>query len=326
MEKASGLTQFKYLVFQHEVSDSGTHHYQGYIEFHKVKTYAYLQRNLAVGHYEARQSTAELAKHYCEKPVPGCTCAKCTTEYTGQRVAGPWSVGEWNPTTAGKLPITFHSTLPILFLGQRTDLLEIAEIAKSQGLRAAAEHDPSTFIKYSRGLKEYVSILAPVTRVGDFEVILLVGLPGVGKTYHAIHLQDVGDTYIHPAGSSYFDDYSHQSAILFDEYKGQVPLSLFLQILDEHCIKLNQKFGGSNNTSNKVYITSNFHPYTWYSWIGRTLSYQALCRRITDVIIFEEIRLPVTLSDENRELFFGDPLSGPNHGHEWGSWTVDTLT
>ena len=70
----------KYLVYQHEVGESGTPHIQGYVEFHdKIRMGGIKKLGPAwhAMHLEPRRSTAAKAVHYCSKPMKDCKCEQC---------------------------------------------------------------------------------------------------------------------------------------------------------------------------------------------------------------------------------------------------------
>ena len=58
---------YRYLVFQHEISESGTHHLQGYVVLSRQLRLSALKKLLPTAHWEIRKGTHEQAKAYCTK-------------------------------------------------------------------------------------------------------------------------------------------------------------------------------------------------------------------------------------------------------------------
>lgn len=77
------------LVYQLERGESGTAHYQGYVEFKSRRTLAVAKRYISESaHLERRNGTRSQAIAYCTK------------EET--RVEGPWKFGDWETNNQGK--------------------------------------------------------------------------------------------------------------------------------------------------------------------------------------------------------------------------------
>lgn len=69
-----------YLVYQEEVGESGTHHFQGYIEMPKSVRCTHFMPGLRGGHFERAKGTPEQCKAYCTKAET--------------RVGGPYEFGK----------------------------------------------------------------------------------------------------------------------------------------------------------------------------------------------------------------------------------------
>lgn len=69
----------RYLEYQLEIGESGTPHYQGYVQFYQskgIKGIKNLLKNEKL-HLEPQRGTVEQAIHYIQKPVPNCECEHC---------------------------------------------------------------------------------------------------------------------------------------------------------------------------------------------------------------------------------------------------------
>lgn len=93
--------RIRYAVFQREVGENGTPHYQGYFEFHQPVTLTAVTRLVPGAHFEKRRGTMQQAADYCKKD---------DTRADGE--SGPWEHGE--------IPEEFAP-------GARTDLRELKE-------------------------------------------------------------------------------------------------------------------------------------------------------------------------------------------------------
>jgi len=231
----------KYLVYQVERGEQGTEHLQGYIAFDKpfrlsgVRKLEFKTAERASvfpfqsAHLAKAKGNAVQNKAYCTKPEG--------------RVAGPWELGE-----APKQ-------------GDRTDLKEAAEeLMRSGDIRAI---DPAVFLKYASGCLK-LAALAPPPRRDNLKVITIVGPTGIGKSYSVHDLYP--DVYCVNMGNSglWWDGYTGQPAVMFEEFKGQVQLQKMLQILDPYPLRLEIKGGLVPARFTIVFITSNYTPDKWY--------------------------------------------------------------
>lgn len=80
----------RYCVWQKEVGEAGTPHFQGYVEFTKKKTITAMKRmaGLERAHFEKRMGTASQAAEYCQKEEG--------------RLEGPWEYGQAASETQGE--------------------------------------------------------------------------------------------------------------------------------------------------------------------------------------------------------------------------------
>lgn len=69
----------RYIIWQLEKGESGTEHWQGYVEFRKALRLTQLKTWLPTAHFEVRKGSQQQARDYCKKEEG--------------RVAGPWERG-----------------------------------------------------------------------------------------------------------------------------------------------------------------------------------------------------------------------------------------
>lgn len=120
LETADGLACIRYIVFQSELGDNGTPHYQGYLELTRPQRITYLRANFHPAHYEPRRGTREQARDYAMKE--------------DTRTEGPWESGDWRAGGAG----------------QRTDLTGVVEACKTGSLKHVAQTHPEAILRYSK--------------------------------------------------------------------------------------------------------------------------------------------------------------------------------
>ena len=123
--------------------------------------------------------------------------------------------------------------------------------------------DPSVFLKYASGCLK-LAALAPPPRRDGLRIITIVGPTGIGKSY-SVH-DMFPDIYVVNMGNSglWWDGYTGQRAVMFEEFKGQVQLQKMLQILDPYPLRLEIKGGLVPARFTVVFITSNYTPDRWY--------------------------------------------------------------
>ena len=83
----------QFLIFQLELSETETEHFQGYVQTNeKMTRNSIIEKLLPRGHVEFERSSPETNIHYCSKPLKNCTCSNCSK--TSGKVGGPWKYGE----------------------------------------------------------------------------------------------------------------------------------------------------------------------------------------------------------------------------------------
>lgn len=239
--RASGMT---YCVYQEEVGEAGTHHYQGYIEFNSPKSLAAVKKipGLEGAHWEVRRGTAAQAEAYCSKD--------------DTRVGGPYRYG--TPRQQGK----------------RNDILA-AKRAIDEGAdqwELTQEHFP-VWLRHHSALATYANMVQRRRLEEPYNpiVFLFVGPAGTGKTRTANTLaRMLGSVYTvaQPKRSgTYFDGYSQETSMIFDEFDGNfMRPTEFNIIFDRQNAASLPVHGGQGpvNRSKYLFICSNYLPKFWW--------------------------------------------------------------
>lgn len=236
----------KYSIIGEEKGDEGTPHLQCYFELTKAVTLKRLKKWVPRAHIEMRKGTAQEAADYCKK--------EGQYEETGQ----------------------------ISRQGQRTDLKECAAaIIGGKRMRDVATEYPVPFIKFHKGFR---ALRAITTKRRDTqpEVIVLYGRTGTGKSHKARQLAGPEYYVWTPARGHWFDGYDGETTVIFEEFRGQLPLGTMLSILDKYDCPLQYKGGTTEFVATKIIITSPVEPSMWYKTVGDDKVDQLL-RRITTI-------------------------------------------
>lgn len=265
--------RFRYVVFQLEKGSNDTLHYQGYIEFSSAIRFNAVKTLIGGNpHIEKRRGTREQARHYCMKPVDGCTCKHCSE--SGGRVtnAATHEYGDW--ATGGS--------------GTRNDIAEIAEEFKlGKRIKYIANEYPSVYVRYHKGLEKLHALMQP-KRTAVPMVTLLYGKTGVGKTKAIMAMPDV---FKKDGSDQWFDGYGGEDILLIDDLAGKksrITLSFLLNLLDRYEVRLPVKGAFTDLAASSIFVTTNIHPRLWYDWTDREEHYQALKRRFHSVIYYPD--------------------------------------
>ncbi len=273
LELMRNFPNVRYVVFQGEEAETGTPHYQGYIEFTGVKRLVALTRYKQM-HYEPRRGSREQARQYAMKE--------------DTRVAGPWEHGEWEAGGAGA----------------RNDLVAFRNAVQSgANKRTMIEDHPLAMARYPRFYGTIRSTVRPV-REEDLVIRLNYGTTGTGKTRYAFDTYP--DLFEVPIsnGTLWFDGYDMHKNVLFDDFCGaasKITLDNVLKLFDRYPRQVPVKGEYVWWLPTNIVVTTNIHPRNWYTWEGREMQYDALKRRITVVYVYEEGVEPVL--QEKQDFF-----------------------
>lgn len=261
------MDDIKFCKWQLEKGESGTPHLQGVVLFGKPRRLAWCRGQMAC-HWEPKKGSWEQAIAYVSKEE-------------GQ-LEGPWTIGS------------------VPQPGARSDVLHLREMAESRKRLRDMEGEELQQVGRSTRLWSMLRGAFPPVRKEELEVTLLVGKPGIGKTRFAYDKFAHGEEFYRLPVSKdmWFDGYDGEPIVLIDDFTGQMPLHLLLQILDRYPVQVPVKGGFVWWCPEKIIITSNMHPSKWYDYAKREVHYRSLCRRIH--LVVENMELLCQFDKENK--------------------------
>lgn len=248
----SNLEHVRYACWQRESGESGTPHFQGYIELRKPQRFSYFSGILGGAHFEQARGSREQARAYCRKE--------------DSRLEGPFEYGQWDE--GGQ--------------GTRSDLQQVqARIIEGATEREIADEFFADYCRYGTGIRRYLQ-LRSVVKPRDFktEVTVYYGPPGTGKS----HASMAGGAKFILSSSNYpwFDGYNGTDSVLIDDFYGWIKFHHMLVLLDRYPCKVQCKGGMIEWAPPKIFITSNKHPDDWFQ--DPNLDIRALKRRIENIV------------------------------------------
>lgn len=230
-----------YLCFGREVVS--TPHLQGYVELETKTSLSSMKCFLKRAHWEKSKGTPKEASDYCKKD-------KDFEEL------GVLSVGR----------------------GYRSDLIVIKDLMdKGATSLDIAESNFGLWVQYRRSFEAYMN-LKSTPRRWETVVVVIWGDTGTGKTRYC---QDqIMDRSMWSNGDyKWFDGYKGQEVVIWDDFRGEYPIQLFLKLTDRYPMQVPVKGGFTNWCPKKIYITSNCAPETWYPDCG-SRTREAFFRRL----------------------------------------------
>jgi len=273
-----------YIFAALEQGESGTKHYQGYLELNRHKDLAWIKRCLPRAHLEKRKGTARQALEYCLKDIAPDVQATIATSTTDNLLDMILTLED-----SDSLPpyITWHTsdTSSACILAQvkkpktRKEVLAEMKTMIEDGKcdQALADHDFSVYVACYRGLDRY-RLITSKPRNHPTEVIVIQGPTGTGKSRWAM------DTYpdaYWKQRSIWWDGYANHDTVVIDEFYGWLPFDLMLRICDRYPVLVESKGGQINFVAKRIIITSNQVPGMWY----KNAYFASFARRVSKWMI-----------------------------------------
>jgi len=271
----SGRVSFA--IWVSETSESGTPHYQGYLETVDPVLLTWLRKRMPRAHFERRKGLRHEAIAYCLK-----TCIPENENGSSND----------SPPSAANITSEMLSSLSnrLNFFPNNLLLSKLAEMANSSVKKSRlsmakerldtgvtesklADEDFDTWVRHYRAFREYRLLKTPA-RNHAVEVIVLQGPTGTGKSKFAL---DAYPEAYWKQRSQWWDGYTNQETIVLDEFYGWLPYDLLLRLCDRYPLLLETKGGQAQCVAKRVVITSNALPQHWY----RNAYFPAFVRRVS---------------------------------------------
>nr|QJI53608.1 MAG: replication associated protein [Circoviridae sp.] len=167
--------------------------------------------------------------------------------------------------------------------GQRNDLLSVVDCIKKGKTKAEiAELHPIEFIKYGKGIENYIRITKSIKqRNFKTKVHYYWGPTGTGKSKTAKEeAEKIGSVYYKPRGE-WWDGYEQQDCVIMDDFYGWIPYDELLRICDRYPHRVPVKGGYEIFNSKEIFITSNKPIQELYKF--DKFSEEPLMRRIEEI-------------------------------------------
>jgi len=286
---AFDANEMVYLVYQEEISESGTYHFQGYCEF-KKRCRKNKAKELLGGrtvHVEKRRGTQEQASEYCKREF--------NEDGSDKRIplTVPFEEGVPRPDEQGK----------------RVDLIAFKDaVMAGANQRDLLDEHVAIIARYPKFYATLTMLHRPERR-SDLTVTLLIGETGLGKTRMVVERFKGDDGFFQcpvSNGTVWFDGYDGHTKVLIDDFAGaasHVQLSFVLQLLDRYPVQMPVKGSHCWWMPNEVFVTTNILPRYWYKWENRGGQYKALARRFHFVYLYH---VPMSAADCGYELADAD--------------------
>ncbi|WBG01486.1 replication-associated protein [army ant associated cyclovirus 8 P1A-reste_2] len=234
---------------------TGTKHLQGYCSLVKTMRFNAIKKHLdSKCHIEKANGTDEQNQTYCRKG------------------------GDW-----------FEKGSPIK-KGQRSDLQSVLETVAggTTSVREIAEKHPAAYIRYHRGIREWLRITHPI-KARDFATTVNYywGPTGSGKSRRALKeaKELCGESIYYKPRGLWWDSYHQQEGVIIDDFYGWIKYDELLKICDRYPYQVQIKGGFEEFTTKYIWITSNVDTCDLYKFINYNDS--AIVRRITNKIYID---------------------------------------
>ena len=151
-----------------------------------------------------------------------------------------------------------------------------------------------SMVHYGKAFKQYSMTKMQNEPRPDPITFVFWGAPGTGKTHRVItslrRLHATAYWFRPGVNGAWFDGYDPlvHNAVVFDEFKGQVPYTLMLALLDKYPCHVESKGSSIAWRPKYLFITSNFAPNEWYGRNTTQKSFHSTTDRPSEAVFVEK--------------------------------------
>ena len=257
------LAKIKLLCYQLEMGESGTPHYQGYLETVQPIRLSGLKKfpGLRTAHLESRKGSRQQALIYCSKDE--------------SRLGDPllFYEGTWEPFVGDFKESWIVEQSKAMTTQQNLSIVKDKLRDGSTSIEDVADEHFDLWVKYYRAFEKYITMKTE-PRNSAVDVHVLQGPTGTGKSKWAL------DTY--PGAywkqrSNWWCGYFKHDVVIIDEFYGWLPFDLLLRLCDRYPLLVETKGGQMQFVATTIVITTNQLPSSWY----KSCYFPAFARRVT---------------------------------------------
>lgn len=153
--------------------------------------------------------------------------------------------------------------------GNRSDLDYIEELINMGKTPNEIYKEKFAYRRYEKMIKDayYQKRYEDTPLMRDIKVVWHVGEPGSGKTYIRIKLSKTyGEDMVYTITDykSGFDFYSGEKYLVLDEFRGQMPYGVLLNVLDKYKVQFHARYTNVYGLWNEVHICTVMPPEKTY--------------------------------------------------------------
>jgi len=235
----------RYAVWQLEMGEQGTVHYQMYLNFKNPVSMVALHKLEGLERCAAkmRKGTKLEAAQYCWKDE--------------SRLEGPF----WFPNEEDVKKFVNRGR------GARTDLESLAAlVATGATNRMIAAEMPVMVIRYQRGINDLRAALTDAgARGAEIDSIVYWGPSGTGKSRRLLLECPPGPDWFWVMKGKWFNAYDGQAGLVFDEFTDAwCTYGDMKRLLDIYPLKVETKGGVVEMRAWRFRFSSNHHPRNWW--------------------------------------------------------------
>jgi hypothetical protein len=285
----------KFLIAIPEIGESGTLHFQGYLELDNPRNLAWIKKRFPKAHLEKRRGSRKQAIAYCLKELT-------------------MDEDDLDANVLNKLPQTngTPTILPVLYPhpnsseGLNKELMRLKLSSMEDGQKKLTQKEGLQLMKKRvdegasdleiahemfwiwaknyRAIAKYRALLETPRSCEPPNVFVLQGETGAGKSHWA--RENYPDAYWKSQRNIWFCGYEGHATCIIDEFYGWLPFDLVLRMCDKYPLRVEVKGGTKEFKATNIVFTTNKDPRLWYPSVGDML-WKAFVRRVSKWMIFE---------------------------------------